>query len=326
LPLKTDHPKYPTSAKPRIRISVKSGGVGDDKHKETVRQTNQNKINEMIEISDLVTYCDESYARQEEQCADCQNENCEGKCSRCFNSIHSFNSTRDYDCQNLIYHYVCEYIYAKSSEIAHLFNLHSDLNKLQELKILSIGCGPASELFGINHSLPNALITYKGFDLNSLWTDIHEQIESSVVNNPKRNVNFYNANVFDQYPELGFIPNVLILSYLISHLPKVGINVKEFLATLRDEIIVTMPVNSYIIINDTNHMTVRDNFTVLLSLLNEIGTYSANRYRFKGYSLYGERHTTDALIEPIPQKIRYKYETWRECGSTAQMVIKKEVI
>ncbi len=280
----------------------------------------------MIEIPELVTYCDESYARQEKQCADCQNENCEGRCSRCFNSIHSFNSTRDYDCQNLIYHYVCEYIYAKSSEIAHLFVRHAELNQLQELRILSIGCGPASELFGINHSLPNSLITYKGFDLNSLWTNIHERITNSVQNNPNRNISFYNANVFEQYPQLNYVPNVLILSYLISHLPKVGINVNGFLTTLRDEIISTMPINSYIIINDTNHLTVRDNFQVLLNLLNENGTYSASRYRFKGYQYYGERHHTDDLIVPIPQTIRNKYETWRECGSTAQMVIKKEAL
>ena len=41
-----------------------------------------------------------------------------------------------------------------------------------------------------------------------------------------------------------------------------------------------MPANSYTIINDTNHMTVRDNFQVLLNLLNENGTYSASGYRF----------------------------------------------
>ncbi len=280
----------------------------------------------MIEIPELVIYCDASYARQEEQCADCQNDNCEGRCSRCFNSIHGFNSTRDYDCQNLIYHYVCEYIYAKSSEIAHLFNRHAELNQLQELRILSIGCGPASELFGINHSLPNSSITYKGFDLNSLWTDIHQKITNSVQNNTNRNISFYNANVFEQYAELDFVPNVLILSYLISHLPKVGIDVNEFLTTLRDEIISTMPVNSYIIINDTNHNAVRDNFQVLLNLLNETGTYSASKYRFQGYQNYGDRHHSDNLIVTIPQAIRDKYETWRVCGKAAQMVIKKETL
>ncbi len=280
----------------------------------------------MITIPELVAFCDEAYSRGDEQCEDCQNENCEGSCSRCFNSIHNFNSTRDYDCQNLIYHYVCEYIYAKSSEIAHLFNLDVDLSQLQELSILSIGCGPASELFGINYSLPDSSITYKGFDLNNLWIDVHEQITNSVRNNDNRNISFYYEDVFDQYSELDFIPNVLILSYLISHLPKVGINVNGFLTTLRDEIISTMPINSYIIINDTNHFTVRENFQVLLDLLNEDGTYSASRYHFKGYQDYGERHPSDDLIVPIPQAIRNKYETWRKCGSTAQMVIKKEAL
>jgi len=87
-----------------------------------------------------------------------------------------------------------------------------------------------------------------------------------------------------------------------------------------------MPDNSYIIINDTNHMNVRDNFEVLLNMLNETGNYSASRFRFKGYTQYGQRHVTDELIVPIPQNIRDRFETWRECGSTAQIVIKKEAI
>jgi len=45
----------------------------------------------------------------------------------------------------------------------------------------------------------------------------------------------------------------------------------------------------------------------------------------KGYN-YGTKHTSDSLIVPIPQSIRDKYESWRECGTTAQIVIKKEAI
>lgn len=279
----------------------------------------------MIEIPELVTYCDESYARTDEKCADCQNDYCEGRCSRCFHSIHGFNSTRDYDCQNMIFHYVCEYIYAKSSEIARLFDNHEELNQLQELRVLSIGCGPASELFGIKHIKPKTPITYKGFDLNPLWNDIHQRIKNSTDADDNLDVDLINANVFEQYADLNFTPNVLILSYLVSHLPKIGLNVIDFFTSLRDIIINTMPVNSYTIINDTNHWMVRDNFDVLLRLLNINGTYSASRYQFKGYN-YGANHPSHELIVPIPQEIRDKYESWRECGSTAQIVIKKEAL
>lgn len=279
----------------------------------------------MIEIPELVAYCDESYARTDEKCTDCQNDDCEGRCSRCFHSIHNFGSTRDYDCQNMIFHYVCEYIYAKSSEIARLFENHAELNQLQELRVLSIGCGPTSELFGIKNINPNTPINYKGFDLNPLWNDIHQRIINSVDTDDNLEVDLINGNVFEQYAELNYTPNVLILSYLVSHLPKVGINVIDFYTSLRDIIINTMPVNSYIIINDTNHWRVRNNFDVLLRILNINGTFSATRYQFKGYN-YGATHPSDELIVPIPQDIRDKYESWRECGSAAQIVIKKEAV
>jgi len=199
------------------------------------------------------------------------------------------------------------------------------LNQLQDLRILSVGCGPASELFGIKHIKPNASISYKRFDLNPLWNDIHQRIENSVNADANLEVELINANVFEQYAELNFTPNVLILSYLVSHLPKVGIGIVDFFTSLRDTIINSMPINSYIIINDTNHWRVRNNFDVLLNLLNINGTFTAVKYQFKGYS-YGTTHPSYILIAPVPQEIRDKYETRRECGTTAQIVIKKEAL
>ena len=280
----------------------------------------------MISIQELVDYSDESYARTDEQCPECQNANCEGSCSRCFNEIHKFSSERDYDCENLIYHYVCEYIYTKSSEITHLFSRHPGLRELDNYQILSIGCGPASELFGIDNILHDSLITFKGFDLNPFWNNIHDRIRESTVEDTNRNIEFYCSNIFEQYQELNFTPNILILSFLISHLPKVGIPVAGFLNELEKVIIDTMPENSYVILNDTNHYRQREYFEMLYRNLSthENGTFTASRYRYRGWGPYGLRHRSDRLIVPIPTNIRQKYDTWTECGRTAQMVIKKE--
>lgn len=283
----------------------------------------------MITIPELVEFSNNLYNRTDQQCENCTNADCAGRCSRCFYKIHLFDSTRDYDCVNLIYQYVCEYIYAKGSEIFHLFNSHDELRQLVNIQIISIGCGPASELFGIDSAIPRSNIDYKGFDLNPFWREIHTSISNSVRFDQNRNVEFFNTNVFEEYENLNFVPNVLILSYLISHLPKVGLNINDFLLNLERIIIDTMPNNSYIILNDTNHMTVRDNFEILLHNLNKSGKarYNSTRYRFKGYNYYGSiRHQTDELAYPIPQHIRERYETWRECGSTAQLIIKKELI
>jgi hypothetical protein len=283
----------------------------------------------MITIPELVEYSNNLYSRTDEQCDTCQNPNCAGRCSRCFNAIHGFHSTRDYDCINLIYHYVCEYIYAKSSEIYHLFNRHLELRALDHYRILSIGCGPASELFGISDAIPESLIDYKGYDLNPFWGGIHTTISNSALYDLNRNIEFYCSNVFEEYGTLDFTPNVLVLSYLISHLPKAGIVVNDFLLNLERIIIDSMPNNSFIILNDTNHRTVRDNFEVLLNNLNKRGRarYIATRYRFDGYTYEGSiRHQNDNIIYPIPQTIRDRFDTWRECGKTAQIVINKILV
>ncbi len=282
----------------------------------------------MITIPELVEYSNNLYGRTDEQCVTCLNPNCAGRCSKCFNAIHGFYSTRDYDCDNLIYHYVCEYIYAKSAEIYHLFNRHLELRALEHYRILSIGCGPASELFGICNALPEVLVDYKGFDLNHRWGRIHTTISNSVHDDPNRNIEFYCLNTFEEFENLDFTPNILVLSYLISHLPKAGIDVNDFLLNLEQIIIDSMPNNSFIILNDTNHKIVRDNFEVSLNSLNNRGraSYITTRYRFKGYCYERSiRHQTDALFHPIPLHIRDRFETWRECGHTAQIVIKKEL-
>jgi hypothetical protein len=277
----------------------------------------------MLQIPELVNYCDSSYARQEEKCATCTNEECEGACARCFNSIHKVGSTRDYDCPNLMYHYVCTYLYAYSSEIWHLFNYDIDLKNLDEYRVLSIGCGPTSELFGISKIANGKSIKYVGFDINTRWTDIHQKIKQIVDNEPNCTADLKIGNVFEEFESLDFEPNIIVMSYLVSHLSKAGIDVRVFMSDLKTKILDKLTQPYYIVINDINLNTARDKFPYIYQELNPSinKNVSCNCYSFDGYT-YGTRHTSKGLIESIPGAILQKYQTWQHCKKTAQMLIK----
>lgn len=277
----------------------------------------------MLTIPELVNYCDSSYAKDENKCEGCTNDECEGACVRCFTEIHKVGNMRDYDCSNLMYHYVCTYIYAYSSEIWHLFNTDDDLKNLNEYKVLSIGCGPASELFGISKIANGKNVEYIGFDINDRWTDIHDKINEIVATEENCTVELKMGDVFDQFEGLNFMPNVIVLSYLISHLSKNNIDVEQFMTDLKDKILDILDKPYFIIMNDINLNTAHDNFPIIFRKLQSTEKEGLSRscYYFDGYN-YGTRHNSRRLIEEIPDRILTKYDTWRRCKKTAQMLIK----
>ena len=276
-----------------------------------------------MQIPDLVEYCDASYARGASKCGTCSNPTCEGACARCFNSIHKVGNVRDYDCPNLMYHYVCTYLYAYSSEIWHLCNSSTDIKNLDEYRVLSIGCGPTSELFGINKIANGKKVIYKGFDINNLWQDIHEKVVELADKSKNCDVEMKIANAFTEFDSLDFKPNIIVLSYIISHLSKNGIDVNQFMDDLKTNILDKLDRPYYILINDINLNTARDNFLKLhQKLLATSGiSVTCNCFSFAGYN-YGTRHKSSALIESIPNEILAKYQTWQHCKKTAQMLLK----
>jgi len=276
-----------------------------------------------MEIPELVEYCDANYARGNEKCDSCTNDDCEGSCDRCFNSIHKVWNNRDYDCPNLMHHYVCEYLYAYSSEIWHLFNADNDLKNLDEYRILSIGVGPASELFGISKIADDKPINFVGYDLNRLWGEIHNKILDIASRCQNCSVELNIADVFDEFNPDNFKPNIIVMSYLISHLSKSGCDVDEFMTNLKDKVLDKIERPYYIVINDINLNTARDKFSIIYQKLNPIDDdgISSRCYYFDGYT-YGTKHNSSALIEDIPANILAKYQTWQHCKKTAQFLIK----
>ncbi len=276
-----------------------------------------------MQIPELVEYCDSKYARGDNRCENCTNEECQGSCAKCFNSIHKVWNNRDYDCPNLINHYVCEYLYAYSSEIWHLFNNDADLKNLDKYRVLSIGVGPASELFGIDKIANGKPINFVGYDLNELWVDVHSKVLDIASRSPNCSVELNIADVFEEFNSDNFKPNIIVMSYLISHLSKAGCDVDVFMTNLKEKILDKLDRPYYIVINDINLNTARDKFSIIYKKLSPIEDegVSTRSFYFDGYR-YGVKHNSTALIEPIPARIVEKYQTWQHCKKTAQLLIK----
>ncbi|NVK64606.1 MAG: hypothetical protein HWE22_08455 [Flavobacteriales bacterium] len=272
-------------------------------------------------INRLVEHCDLGFNTGNA----CNNEACgtPKNCVNCLAAIHN-GSGRDYDCDNMINHYVCTYIYKYSSEVAQLFTRFNNFQEMERLNILSIGCGPCSDLFAAYNTFNEKEINYHGFDLNLRWQPVHQKIEDIFTDQEQVSLNFHYRDVFQLFPELDFTPNVLVLSYLLSHIHRHG-NMTEFLNDLKNVIIEQMEPNSIIIINDINHNTLaRNHFGTLFSLLNQDdpGSFVNERFSYLGGWNYGVRIPELQLITEIPEDIRIRYQAWSN-STSAQMIIKK---
>ena len=104
-------------------------------------------------IDEIIDLCDSKYSATEttSTCMDCNHkEKCSGGCKQCLEEIHYPkkypSGKKDYDCNNLINFYVCDYSYKYASEIWYLLRKSEALKKLEKYNVLSIGCGGCPDL------------------------------------------------------------------------------------------------------------------------------------------------------------------------------------
>ena len=79
----------------------------------------------------------------------CQSHGCKkGDCSRCLNNIQYQNPTFHYSCERITYHYTLRFFNRFASEIIYMLNKFN-YNDKSYLNVVSLGCGPGSEIYGI---------------------------------------------------------------------------------------------------------------------------------------------------------------------------------
>ena len=90
-------------------------------------------------LEQMIEYCDQMYSNY--QCDDCTGHNCNHNCKECLDDIHFHTNRirRSYDCEKLLYYYLCRYSMKYSSEIVYALE-RVDLGRYPYFNILSLGC------------------------------------------------------------------------------------------------------------------------------------------------------------------------------------------
>lgn len=142
-----------------------------------------------------------------------------GDCSRCLNQIQHGSPNFTYSCAKITYQYVLRFFNRFASEIIYRLN-YFDFSKLSNLNVVSLGCGPGSEVFGIIKTLllknSNTILHYEGHDINKSWESV-QKISKQCLEQLPHEINFYTTNLFADFH--GFAENkihILVFNYLLS--------------------------------------------------------------------------------------------------------------
>lgn len=293
-------------------------------------------------IDEIVDYCDKEYksVNTEYLCKNCVHPTeCSGSCKLCLEQVHypsrNPGGLRDYNCKNIVNFYVCTYLYKYASEIYYLIKKSESLNEIEELHIMSIGCGASPDLMAFEKYCEEKetpqTIAYVGFDKNELWRPIHQEIEEYVKNKDNMRVKFRDEEIFDYLDRKSVSRvNVLILQYVISHFyntEQIG-QIETFFEELIDKIVRYKEKDKplIIIINDVNSCyRGRNYFEKFVQKLKQEEMDCTSQGYYFDYCItndnqrYGKKHEKKDICFTMQRGLE-EYEPWEKC-SGAQMLI-----
>ena len=213
-------------------------------------------------ISELVRSCDERY--QSRRCIDCSySRYCPHDCEKCLEYIHfpqRAPAERRYDCKRMMDFYVCKYAHKYTSELIYAFSMLRDLQTRRHLNVLSIGCGPCTDLLALNHLQSDgtynfSTIDYRGVEINTeIWSDIYNDISDMIPRNWSFEI--IPEDICD-YVEIllqhNWKPDLIIMQYVFSDMHKHTMPQK--IATMIRSLaqyIDSCDINTYVVCNDIN--------------------------------------------------------------------------
>lgn len=284
-------------------------------------------------ILDLIRYCDEQY--QNGHCDNCTgfdncDNDCDGGCKLCLDDIHFHHNRRrdSYNCERLLYYYVCRYSYKYCSEMIYALN-EVDLENYPYLHILSLGCGGAPDLMAFQYMNYHQRLSYIGLDKNIYWEDIHNYI---IDNFNEGKVSFKrDIDVLQCFDNLEIKKcNVITIQYLISFFYKNEgeEGLRRWFEKLVNAIVKNKPENSpmLIIINDVDSInTGRDAFLLFAEEIKRAGHTLSRilRKRFKPDNYYEDSEQYDSninLFNEITDDFQRRYCVAVSCES-AQLIL-----
>lgn len=221
----------------------------------------------MLEI--ILSKCDRRYEEpMDEQCADCSyGKYCPHDCEKCLDFIHNPSHAPDgapqrkYDCTHMADFYTCKYSCRYTSEIIYALERFKDLPTIKDLKVLSFGCGPCTDLFAIDYLhtrtvLPYETLEYRGVDYSkNVWKYIHRDIADVAKENSV--IKFYYRDACELIYDIAqgcWIPNLIVFQYVFSDMEKHTSRQKihEFISAFSQFFNEKVGNNTYVILNDIN--------------------------------------------------------------------------
>jgi hypothetical protein len=284
-------------------------------------------------IDDITAFCHEHY--NSNACRQCGYiPYCPKNCAGCLEYIHypkRAPAPRSYDCLRMADYYVCKYSYKYTSEMIYALESLKDIKQMP-LKVLSVGCGPCTDLFALDYLQIQGLIDtieFRGVDLNPIWQNIISEIQNKISR--KITVQFFNKDIFSFIDDLlmdGWFPNLVIFQYVFSSMQKDAANtstIKNFITkfvALADK----LPTNAHIVMNDINLSTEysggREHFDLLSNSLDGYLQHSFHFVSRERYYRYGKEYPENSLRFQIPSFLTDYYPF--EFCSSAQKILKKQ--
>ncbi len=298
----------------------------------------------MSVASSLVTKAAKELTQRHGKCQDCV-ETCSGNCKSCLEDIHMNQKKRRYNCHYMRSYYIVSYLYKYKKEIRMAMEVNRSeilrhLNLDGSVKIVSIGCGPGTEIVGFQEFLLDAMrepgnewpdieIKYVGIDINKDW-DHYFKTTNTLVENKFKNAgvpykwNFYQSDVFnfnlnDELIDIVFLP------YVLSEIKKYCADEKSMntrVGNLWGKIESKLYDKSLIVCNDINHEDLaRAYFDTLyrqITLPKKIR--QSCFHQRKNYYQYGNIIKDHGIDSDYPDEVQRKYNVWSDCTS-AQAVI-----
>ena len=295
-------------------------------------------------LYDLIENCSyrDEYQNKHEQCEDCSyGECCPRDCQDCLQYVHypqKAPAPRKYDCVNMADCYYCKYAYKYASEIVYGLRQFNKIRNKKELKIMSVGCGPCTELAAVDYLKEQGVLTYdrlqyRGIDpLGDVWKYIWNDIREYYG----KEIKFYPNDILqleDIIVKHSWVPDVLIFQYVFSDMYKHSDEeeIIQFINKLADFLNSYEEKPIYILCNDINLSKSmgggREFFDILESKIMEpkiVRKMHFDNINKDRHYEYGEQYNSNAIVfNNISNEIKNAYNPFESCAS-AQILIKKE--
>lgn len=295
-------------------------------------------------LYDLIEKCSyrDEFQNGHEQCLDCSyGDHCPGNCQICLQCVpypQSAPAPRKYDCVHMADCYYCKYAYKYASEIVYGLSCFAEIRNKKKLKIMSVGCGPCTELAAIDYLEEKGILNYeelqyRGIDpLGNVWNRIWDDIIKYFGDG----INFYQNDILELVDIIvnhSWVPDVLIFQYVFSDMYKHSniVEITKFIDKLSFFLNSCVEKPIYILCNDINLSTSygggREFFDILESRISS--PKIVRRMHFDNVNKdrhydYGDEYSSNALVfDEISYEIKRAYNPFDSCAS-AQILIKKD--